>query len=75
MINQQKKKAINIFFSINSKTYPKKKKKSKKQKTYFLLIKKREENNTFFSIKKSTQQYNLSNLSGESKRKPLTTCY
>ena len=72
MINQQKKKAINIFFSINSKTYPKKR---KKQSTYFLLIKKREENNTFFSIKKSTQQYNLSNLSGESKRKPLTTCY
>jgi len=25
MINQQKKKAINIFFLINSKTYPKKK--------------------------------------------------
>ena len=37
MINQQKKKAINIFFSINSKTYPKKKKKAKRNQQIFYL--------------------------------------
>ena len=48
MINQQKKKAINIFFSINSKTYPKKKKKAKSNQHIFYLSKKEKKITHFF---------------------------